>query len=535
MTGFDYVKMDGCDISDILTQASKDAFSRISFTFLKEHLESLVKAFNSKYASDNDKFVIASLLKNAAISAKGKLPLCQDTGIANIFGWNSDGFSLKGKKSAVEAITEGTKDVYLNRNLRFSSNSPLNFYEEKDPKNNMPPQITIFNEDGCLAPMISENFEKKCGEKGLSLVFCAKGGGSSNKTTFIQGTKANVNPAAFEKLLIENIKKIGTSACPPYNLAVVCGGLSPEQNLLALKLATCGAYDKMTYEPNDFGFRSKEIEDLSMKIASETGYGAQFGGKIFALGATAIRLPRHGASFPISIGVSCSAHRNLKVFVTKNGYYIEQTVTDVEKIEGYRECEKYLEKDSVSSSESSASSIEINTDDGMEEILKILSDLKPGTRISLSGKLLVARDKAHAQWKKNFEEQNGLPEYTKKYPVCYAGPAETPEGYAIGSFGPTTAGRMDSYAEFLMSRGASLVTLAKGNRSKEFIEACKKHKAVYLGAPGGIAALNAEKYIIDQKVIDFEEFGMEAARLITVKNLPCFILTNGNGEDFYSK
>ena len=519
--------------SNILKKLTYEAFKRLSFTFSKEHLENIIKAFNSKNASKNDKYVCACILKNAVIAAKNEFALCQDTGIATIYGWNDGIFFDDGKGThPYEQISKGAEKAYKELNMRFSTACPTSFYEEKDPKNNMPAQVSIFEKDCALAP--TPSFAQKAGKKSLSLIFCAKGGGSSNKTSFVQGTKAYLNEKALTKFLEEQISHIGTSACPPYTLAVVVGGLSPEQNTLTLKLATCGAYDNMTYEPNPYGFRDKELEDKVMQIAATTGYGAQFGGSNFALEAIVIRLSRHGASCPLSVGVSCSAHRNLKAILTDKGFYLEKTVLNPEDLPGAKECLNYL--DSSDDTNSSAKTFFVNTDNGISSTLKELSNAKCGDKILLSGKLLVARDAAHARWQKliDSDPQNGLPEYTKQYPICYAGPARTPKGKVIGSFGPTTAGRMDVYADTLMKNGAALITLAKGNRSKMWTDACKKYGAFYLGTPGGIAALIASKYIINQKIIDYEDLGMEAVRLITVKDLPCFVLTDKDGNDFYS-
>ncbi|MBP5284372.1 MAG: fumarate hydratase C-terminal domain-containing protein, partial [Treponema sp.] len=304
--------------------------------------------------------------------------------------------------------------------------------------------------------------------------------------------------------------------------------LSPEQNLLTVKLATTGAYDDLTYEPNDTAFRDRELEELVMKTASETGFGAQFGGTQFAVNAVVIRLSRHGASCPISFGVSCSAHRNLKAVLTEKGFYLEKTVSDPMQIKGIEKAVSSLDDNKESSD------VHINTDSGIKAVLEGLKNLRPGNRILLSGNILVARDQAHARWKQMIDGGKDLPEYCTKYPVCYAGPARTPEGKVIGSFGPTTAGRMDSYADMLMSRGAALVTLAKGNRSEYWRDSCRKYGAFYLGTPGGIAALIASDYIREQKIIDFEDLGMEAVRLVKVENLPCFVITDCKGNDFYA-
>lgn len=537
LDNFDFFPVDKGN--DVLQKMSEGAFSRLSFTFTKEHLDGVVKAALSKNASDNDKYVCACILKNAQVSSEGKFPLCQDTGIANIFGWKKKGFSTE--VDEYESLSNGAKKVYDERKLRFSTSVPKNFYDEFDPKNNMPAQVTILSENASLAP--TPPFVKNLPPKSMGMIFCAKGGGSSNKTSFIQGTKAFLTKEKFTSLMKEEISHFGTSACPPYTIGIVAGGLSPEQNLLTLKLATMGAYDDMTYEPNEFGFRDKELEELGMKIANESGYGAQFGGSAFALNVIVIRLPRHGASCPISFGVSCSAHRNLKAFATEEGFYLEKTVQNPSKeIDKYDEVVKFAETSVITPVETTNScdfdklnhrELRVSTNDGMESVLTQLKDAKPGDRILLSGKILVARDAAHARWKKHLDETGKLPEYASKYPICYAGPARTPEGCVIGSFGPTTAGRMDVYAEMLMSRGVSLVTLAKGNRSKQWTDACKKYKAFYLGTPGGIAALIASKYILSEEVVDYEELGMEAVRLVEVKDLPCFVITDSNGEDFY--
>lgn len=509
-----------------LSGVAEKAFSRLSFTFTHEHLSSIIEAALAPDASDNDRYVCACMLKNAQVASLGLYPLCQDTGIANVFGWKKGDFSTS---NLYEDITAGIKKTYDERKLRFSTTVPDSFYEEHDPKNNLPAQISIFDSEASLAP--APSFVKAAPKDSLSLVFCAKGGGSSNKTSFIQGTKAFLNKDRFSKLMEEELEHFGTSACPPYTIAIVAGGLSPEQNLLTLKLASMGAYDGMTYEPNEYGFRDKELEELTMKIASESGYGAQFGGKKFALSAVVVRLPRHGASCPISFGVSCSAHRNLKAILTKEGLYLEKTVANPSELEGFAEAVKFAEKNSKS--EKASTEKQITSTGDIKSILSSLGNAKPGERILLSGKILVARDAAHARWQKLIDAGKALPEYCTKYPICYAGPARTPQGKVIGSFGPTTAGRMDVYAESLMSRGAALVTLAKGNRSKNWTDSCKKYGAFYLGTPGGIAALIASEYIKSQEILDYEDLGMEAVRLVEVENLPCFVITNKAGEDFY--
>ena len=510
-----------------LSHMAELAFSRLSFTFTREHIESLITAALSPEASDNDRYVLSCMLKNAQVASEGTFPICQDTGIANIFGWKKGTFDLH---DSYAKLTEGVKKVYDEKKLRFSTTVPSSFYEEFDPKTNLPAQISIFDADCALAP--APSFVKDAPKDSASFIFCAKGGGSSNKTSFIQGTKAFLTKERFSELIKTELAHFGTSACPPYTIAIVAGGLSPEQNLLTLKLASMGAYDKMTYEANEQGFRDKELEDLALKIAGTTGFGAQFGGTQFALSVIVVRLPRHGASCPISFGVSCSAHRNLKAILTKEGLYLEQTVQHPNEVDGFSNAIRMAEG-AKSSEQGDCRHITSNGD--MAFVLASLSSAQPGERIILNGKILVARDAAHARWQKLLVSGKNLPDYCTRYPICYAGPARTPTGKIIGSFGPTTAGRMDVYAESLMSRGAALVTLAKGNRSKHWTDSCKKYGAFYLGTPGGIAALIASEYIVSQEILDYEDLGMEAVRLVEVKNLPCFVITNKNGEDFYER
>ncbi len=500
-----------------------ESFKRLSFTFTRSHIDHLIKACLSPDASDNDRYVLASLLKNAQCSSDYILPLCQDTGIAHTFAWIPQGVVLSGSVKSI--ISSSVYSVYKDCNLRYSTSVPLSFYEEKDPQNNLPCQTYLFSEPPS-SPFSSGS------EQAASFLFCAKGGGSSNKTVFIQGTKADLTEEKFVQILEDKIRGLGTSACPPYTIAAVAGGLSPEQNLLTLKLATCG------YISNEKDtFRDEELEKKVLDIAHNAGYGAQFGGTQAAVEAVVIRLPRHGASCPISIGVSCSAHRNLKAFITKEGIYLEKTVSNLEELDGFTRAVSYAENKVSSGNNAEAmreiKTVSVNTEDGIEAMLSSISQLKPGSRILLSGSILVARDAAHARWKKLIDEGKELPPYTVQYPVCYAGPSRTPDGLCIGSFGPTTAGRMDSYAELLMSRNAERITLAKGNRSPSWKEACKKYNSCYLGTIGGAAALITNNYITSSEVIDYDDLGMEAVRLVTVKNLPVFMLINGNGEDFY--
>ncbi|MCM1320489.1 MAG: FumA C-terminus/TtdB family hydratase beta subunit [Bacteroides sp.] len=499
---------------EIIADTIAKTFERLSFTFTKAHTEHIISSALAENASANDRYVCACLLKNAAVSARGVLPLCQDTGIATIFGWKGADIVTDG--SDYEAASEAVANVYKTKNLRFSTVKAKSFFEEYNPQNNLPAQIMLFSGNSGM-PQAAGEYRFLC---------CAKGGGSSNKTVFIQATKAVLTQERFEKLLREKIAALGTSACPPYTIAVAAGGLSPEQNLLALKLATCGETERCLPESS---FRDAAWEARVLQIASETGFGAQFGGTQFAVDAVVLRLPRHGASCPVSIGVSCSAHRNLESYITKDGIYIEKTAAHPEELPRFREACAYA---SLNKSETE---IHLDTGSGIQSCLDILSKHAVGTRLLLSGPLLVARDAAHAKWKQLADSGQPLPAYTKQYPVCYAGPAETPDGYAAGSFGPTTAGRMDDYADMLMSRGASLISLAKGNRSASFIHACAKYGGFYLGTPGGIAALIAEQYIRKSTVLDYPELGMEAVRLIEVENLPVFIITDKNGNDFYTR
>ena len=524
---FPFSAADSAVPAPALKKVAYDAFSRLSFTFPRAHIAHIIKAVRAPDASDNDRYVCACMLKNALVASNGTFPLCQDTGIATMFGWKKGAFFVRG--SAYEALSDGARQCYDERHLRFSTSCPSSFYDEYDPKNNMPAQVAIFDDTACLAPQ--PTFVSDAPADSLSLLFCAKGGGSANKTSFVQGTKASLTPAAFERFVTEQITKFGTSACPPYTIAVVAGGLSPEQNLLTLKLATCGAYDGMTYEPNPSGFRDKALEAKVMEIAAKTGYGAQFGGTQFAIEAVVIRLSRHGASCPLSAGVSCSAHRNLKALVTQDGFYLEKTCENPAAVDGFAEAVAFADTASTKITKVRT----IDTNGGMPSVLAALKGAQPGDRLVLNGNILVARDAAHARWQKLLDAGKPLPDYCTRYPICYAGPARTPDGKVIGSFGPTTAGRMDVYADALMSRGAALVTLAKGNRSKQWTNACATYGAFYLGTPGGVAALIASAYITEQKIEDYEDLGMEAVRLVTVQNLPAFVVTTDTGADFYDE
>ena len=462
--------------------------------------------------------VASILLKNAVISSKGVYPLCQDTGIANIFAWKDT--SVHTDADDIKTISSGVESTYRDRNLRFSTTIPESLFTEHDPGNNMPAQVSI-----------TATAENPSTGPAYRFIFCAKGGGSSNKTSLFQSTKAILNKESFEGFLRKQIPALGTAACPPYSIAVVVGGLSPEQNLLTLKLATTGFFDEklagwdyriLGSEP----IRDMEWEETALHIARESGLGAQFGGKALAISATVMRLPRHGASCPVSIGVSCSAHRNLHGFINRDGMWLEHTEGNPLSVEGLAEAAAWCEQ-------KTDKRIEINLDAGIKTVRTLLAGLEPGTPVLLSGNILVARDAAHARWKDLIDRGLQLPGYTTEFPILYAGPAQTPPGCVTGSFGPTTAGRMDDYAEMLMKRGAALVTVAKGNRSEAWRKACETWGATYLGTVGGAAALIAEECITASRVLDYADLGMEAVRLVTLKELPSFVLVNDKGLDFY--
>ena len=521
--------------ANMLAIFAEQAFKRLSFTFPQEHLESLLNVACDPASSENDRLVAVKLLENAVIAAKGTLPLCQDTGVAQVFAWkDSSVYSVLNAvdgtvpfASDTEALTAGIGKAYKENNLRFSINIPSSLFDEKNSATNLPAQVDVFSTNGS-------------GEPSYRFLFCAKGGGSSNKTDFTCATKALLNPQSFERFLQTKIAALGTAACPPYTIAVVIGGLSPEQNLQTLKLATTGYWDAAE-ALNEAGgairwtdtiggvrpLRCKDWEERVLQIAAETGLGAQFGGSHLAAHARVFRLPRHGASCFASIGVSCNAHRNLVGYISREGAFLQKNVSDprpfFEKATAYTACSDAHHREPVKVDLSS-----------IEAARAKLSDYPVGQAFLFSGEILVARDAAHARWKALLESGKPLPDYTLHYPILYAGPAETPKGAVIGSFGPTTANRMDPYADDLMSRGAALITIAKGNRSELWRTACKKYGAFYLGTIGGAAALIAEKHITARKVLDYPDLGMEAVQLISVKDLPVFLITDDKGNDFYA-
>lgn len=490
---------------EALVALSRQGFSDINYYFRTRHLEGLRRILDDPEASDNDRYVALAMLKNAVISSAGLLPSCQDTGTAKIY-------ALKGQQvwtgfSEEEALSEGIYRTYAEENLRYSMNAPLTMYDEVNTGNNLPAQIDILATQGDV----------------YKTLFIAKGGGSANKMFLFQETKAILNPTTLPKWVGQKMRMLGTAACPPYHLALVIGGHSAEVTMKTLSLATSGYLDNLPGKGNEGGsaFRDREVEAELFKVTQQLGIGAQFGGKYFAHDVKVIRLPRHGASLPVALGVSCSADRNILGKITSDGVFLEQLEQDPARFL------PAVEKD-----EGEVVRIDINQP--MQQIRAELSKYPIKTRVMLSGKMIVARDIAHARFKQKLDAGEGLPQYLKDHPIYYAGPAKTPQGMPSGSFGPTTAARMDPYVDEFQSMGASMVMLAKGNRSKQVLEACKKHGGFYLGSIGGVAAQLAHDNITEVKQLDFTDLGMEAVWEITVKDFPGFIVMDDKGNDFFS-
>jgi fumarate hydratase class I len=502
-------KVGGAEILKInpkaLTLLAKQALYDESFFLRTNHLKQLRHIVDDPEASDNDRYVAMSLLKNAVISAKGVLPMCQDTGTALVFAQKGEKVWTGGGDE--EALSQGIFEVYQERNLRYSQMVPLSMFEEKNSGTNLPAQIDIYATRG----------------NEYHFLFIAKGGGSANKFYLYQETKALLNEKSLDRFLFEKLFLLGTAACPPYHISVVIGGSSAESCLKTCKLASTGYYDTLPTQGNDLGqaFRDLEWEKRVNLMAQRTGIGAQFGGKYLAHDIRVIRLPRHAASCPVSIGVSCSADRNIKGKITREGIFLEQMEFHPEQ---FVPDEKTLQW---------AKPIQIDLNRPMEEVVKELSKYPVKTRVNLTGSLIVARDIAHAKLKEMLDRGQPLPEYFKKHPIYYAGPAKTPQGLPSGSFGPTTAGRMDQYVAELMKHGGSRIMLAKGNRSPQVTQACKEYKGFYLGSIGGPAAILAKENILKMEVVAFEELGMEAIRRIEVKDFPAFIVTDDKGNDFF--
>ena len=505
-------QFDGQDVLKVepeaLTLLAQQAFHDAAFMLRPSHQQQVAAILSDPEASENDKYVALQFLRNSDIAAKGVLPTCQDTGTAIIMGKKGQRVWTGGGDEA--ALSQGVYNTYISDNLRYSQNAALDMYKEVNTGTNLPAQIDLYSVDG-------DEYKFLC---------IAKGGGSANKTYLYQETKALITPAKLKNYLVEKMRTLGTAACPPYHIAFVIGGTSAESTLKTVKLASTRYYDGLPTEGNEHGqaFRDVKLEQELMEEARNLGLGAQFGGKYFAHDIRVIRLPRHGASCPIGMGVSCSADRNIKAKINRDGIWIE-------KLE--HNPAQYIPEALRQQGEGDAVSINLNQP--MSDILAQLSAHPVSTRLSLNGTIIVARDIAHAKLKELLDNGEPLPQYVKDHPVYYAGPAKTPEGYASGSLGPTTAGRMDSYVDLLQSHGASMVMLAKGNRSQQVTDACHKHGGFYLGSIGGPAAVLAQTSIKSLECVAYPELGMEAIWKIEVENFPAFILVDDKGNDFFQQ
>ena len=496
---------------EALTLLTETAIHDISHYLRAEHLQQLANILKDPEASPNDRFVALDLLKNANISAGGILPMCQDTGTALVMGKKGQ-YVLTTAKDEV-AISQGIYDAYTKLNLRYSQMAPVTTWDEKNTGNNLPAQIEIFAD--------SDHQDE------YNFMFIAKGGGSANKSFLYQETKAVLNPKSFMTWLDEKLRSIGTAACPPYHLAIVIGGTSAEHTVKTAKLASTKYLDSLPTSGDaatGHGFRDIELEKEVLELTRTLGIGAQFGGKYFCHDVRVIRLPRHGASLPIAIAVSCSADRQAKAKITKEGIFLEELERDPAH---------FLPETTDSHLDDNVVKIDLNQ--SMDAVRAELSKHPVKTRVSLTGTIVVARDLAHARIKEGLDAGKGLPQYMKDYAVYYAGPAKTPTGFASGSFGPTTAGRMDSYVEQFQAAGGSFVMLAKGNRSKAVTDACKSHGGFYLGSIGGPAARLAQDCIKKVEVLDFEDLGMEAVYKIDVVDFPAFIVVDDKGNDFFAE
>ena len=494
-----------------LEKLTSEAIHDINHYLRAEHLQQLTNIVKDPEASPNDRFVAIDLLKNANIAAGGVLPMCQDTGTALVMGKKGQFVLTTGKDEV--AISQGIYDAYTTLNLRYSQMAPVTTWEEKNTGNNLPAQIEIYAD--------SDHQDE------YNLLYIAKGGGSANKSFLYQETKAVLNPASFMSWLDEKLRSIGTAACPPYHLAIVIGGTSAEHTVKTAKLASTKYLDSLPTSGDaatGHGFRDLELEQKVLELTRTLGIGAQFGGKYFCHDVRVVRLPRHGASLPIAIAVSCSADRQAKAKITKDGVFLEELERDPAH---------FLPETTDEHLNDAVVAIDLNQP--MEQVLAELSKHPVKSRLSLTGTLVVARDLAHAKIKEAMDAGKPMPEYMKRYAVYYAGPAKTPEGYASGSFGPTTAGRMDSYVDYFQANGGSMVMLAKGNRSKAVTDACKSHGGFYLGSIGGPAARLALDCITKVEVLDFEELGMEAVWKIDVVDFPAFIVVDDKGNDFFAE
>src|SRR5574344_234289 len=489
---------------------AKQAFHDVAFMLRPEHNEMVAKILADPQASQNDKAVALTFLLNADVSVNGQLPLCQDTGTAIVIGKKGQNVYTGGGDEA--AISHGVFDTYTTDNLRYSQTLALDMFKEKNSGNNMPAQIDLYAVDG----------------NEYKFLFIAKGGGSANKTYLYQETKALLTPDRLIPFLVEKMKTLGTSACPPYHIAFVIGGTSAEMNLKTVKLASAKYYDDLPVSGNELGraFRDIELEERLLKEAQNTGIGAQFGGKYFAHDVRVIRLPRHGASCPVGLGVSCSADRNIKAKINEDGIWLETLDANPARL---------IPAKFKNSSSAFEGGVHINLNRPMKEVLAELTKHPVSTFLLLDGTIIVARDIAHDKLKERLAKGEGLPQYIKDHPVYYAGPAKTPKGMPSGSFGPTTAGRMDSYVDLFQENGGSMIMIAKGNRSQQVTDACKKHGGFYLGSIGGPAAILAKDNIKSVKCLEYPELGMEAIWQIEVENFPAFILVDDKGNDFFSQ
>jgi fumarate hydratase class I len=492
---------------ETLAYVTQQAFHDTSFMLRTKHLQQVAAILDDPDASANDRYVALTLLKNAEIAAEGILPMCQDTGTAAVFA--KKGQQVWTGVNDAEWISKGVYDCFTKENLRYSQTVPVDMWHEVNTGTNLPAQIDVLATEGA-------KFE---------FLFVAKGGGSANKMFLFQETKALLNPKSFEKWIGEKLPLLGTAACPPYHLVFVVGGTSAEACMKTLKLASAKYLDALPTAGNAHGqaFRDVAMEEKVLQLARSSGIGAQFGGKYFALDVRVVRLPRHGASCPVAMGVSCSADRNIKAKITKDGIFLEKMEPNPGR---FIPAASRLWKDEAI--------VRVDLNRPMKEILIELSKYPVTTRVSLTGPLIVARDIAHAKLKERLDAGQGLPQYFKDHPVYYAGPAKTPTGYASGSFGPTTAGRMDSYVDRFQTEGGSMVMLAKGNRSPQVTNACRKHGGFYLGSIGGPAAILAKENIRKVELLEYPELGMEAVWKIEVQDFPAFILVDDKGNDFFA-
>ena len=493
-----------------LTAMANAAFRDVSFMLRRSHNEQVAKILRDPEASDNDKYVALTFLRNAEVAVKGKLPICQDTGTAIIHG--EKGQQVWTGYCDEEALSEGVYKTYTEENLRYSQNAPLNMYDEVNTKCNLPAQIDIEAVEGAE----------------YRFVMVAKGGGSANKTYFYPMTKATIqNEGTLLPFLVEKMKTLGTAACPPYHIAFVIGGTSAEKNLLTVKLASIKYYDNLPTTGDETGraFRDIDLEEKLLVEAQKIGMGAQFGGKYLAHDIRVIRLPRHGASCPIGMGVSCSADRNIKAKINKDGIWLEQM--DENPTE--------LIPEELRNPGEGTTGVEIDLDKGIDAVRAELTKYPVSTRVSLKGTIIVARDIAHAKLKARLDAGEEMPQYFKDHPILYAGPAKTPAGYPCGSMGPTTANRMDPYVDEFQDHGASLVMIAKGNRGQVVTDACQKHGGFYLGTIGGVAAVLSQSSIKSIECVEYPELGMEAIWKITVEDFPAFILVDDKGNDFFKQ